>query len=167
MTEDTWLNSYVPVSPRLRLALDLTSRGGQVKRYTVVDNLAEQLDLEVETHSGYRLVANMVPELERVMEEGPGSWADDPISDRHGRVARAGVEGLELEELVGLIEELNLGRFHPPLRLDHVDKLHGQLASVVADWLAPRVLRMLDRWRKRGAWEAGMMLVPTRDARSA
>ncbi len=78
MTEDTWLNSYVPVSPRLRLALDVTSRGGQVKRYTVADNLAEQLDLEVETYAGYRLVANMVPELERVMEEGPGSWTDDP-----------------------------------------------------------------------------------------
>lgn len=166
VTEDSYLNDYVQVSPRLAAVLDITRRGGAARRFRAADELAEQLGIDVErlAYHGYRVLSGMLVELEAILAAGPGSWADDPVEDRHGRIARAAVADLGLVEAAEALVELRLDRFRPSLSVASVDALTPALRQVIVDWLAPRVLRMLDQWRKRGAWDADVELgiVPMR-----
>lgn len=157
---DSFLNDYVSVSPHLATVLDVAGPMGRVKLFQATHAVAEQLGIDSEPlqYGGYLVLSNMLTELELVLREGPGSWTDDPTSDRHGRIARGATEGLSYDELVSALRDFRLDRFSPKLTIGHVRDVEPAFCDVLVRWLAPRILRMLDQWRKRDAWASDLAL---------
>ncbi len=155
MTEGFDLNSYVPVSKLLQAVLDISSRLGQSKQFTVIDAMAEQLGIDSDRldEYSYWVLADMVPELESVLNEDPGNWVNIVDQGRHVRIAEAAVNKLNLLELPHVLEKFGLARFKPPLTISHTHELEPKMKAHIVSWLAPRVLKMLDQWRNRGAWD--------------
>lgn len=122
--------------------------------------VAEQLGINSEPlqYGGYLVLSRMLAELELVLSEGPGSWTDDPASDRHGRIARGATEGLTYDDLVSALRDFRLDRFRPKLAIGHVGEVEPAFRDVLLRWLGPRILRMLDQWRKRDAWASDLAL---------
>lgn len=160
MTEGFDLNSYVPVSKHLQAVLDISSRLGQAKQFNVIDAVAEQLGIDSDRldEYAYWVLADMVPELEAILKEDPGNWVDIVDQGRHERIAKAAVENLNLYELPHVLEHFGLARFKPPISVSHVNEIEPKLKAHIVNWLAPRVLKMLDQWRNRGAWDPDLPL---------
>jgi hypothetical protein len=134
---------------------------GGVQRFRVADALAEQLGIgnaDYLTLPLFGVLSDMVSELELVLDEGPKNWLDDLSEDRPGRIAHAATESLNVTEIVDTLRQLGRRKLRPPLSISNVDDLHAALEQRLCDYLSPRIRKMLDQWRARGAWEDDLKL---------
>jgi hypothetical protein len=162
--DDAYFNDYVVVTARLATALRLATRDGRATRFRVADALAEELGIESEPAGpqAFRVLLALVPELDDALARDPDEWAAD--GSRAEQMVRTATEGFDVAELVAALGQLGWGRLQPPLTVGDVGDLKESLAWVLARELSPRLRRMLDQWRKRGAWTADPRRRPPRDA---
>ena len=140
---DSWMEAYARVPDRLRAPLRLNA--ATTRRYDLLHALAEELQLPTRTAglAEWRLLHELLSPLEDVVRAG------NVVLDARAR--QAALDALEQLDLVQLVQAATeLGWADTKLPATAVDRVEGEIRDAIAARLAPKIQRMLRRWKDRG-----------------
>lgn len=157
MGRDDYLHDrLIPVSRHLATVLDITNRADHSGATSVCEALAEQLnvrDLDRLGPEADAVLVALVPPIEEVLATATGNWLTDWEQNPQRSIAQRAVKSIGLPDLIEAMAQFGMDEIRPAVKIASVRGFDRAPRQALADWLKPRLFRMLQRWEKAGAWE--------------
>lgn len=140
----------VPISHRLRVALNVGTMGGNAHVDQMVSGLAMQLNLDVPVLPATRTyLEGLLPELEELLASGrcPGI-----TEGYYERVIRSGLWEPQLGDFTAILCDLRAGDkpLPPPVK---PEELYEKLSDAVEREMTLRLIQTVHHWKGEGVFE--------------